>query len=130
MKIINAIGWDIVPSDDMPVFGNFDPNTLAFKHYSWLKTGDIDDSVERDIDGWQDDLNIMFDNVIVGIVESAIKGERYRLHLDGLGTFILGEVKKAPTDSAAAKVADAVNDAINRLNAICEKVRAVVIANQ
>ena len=128
-KIINTIGWDIIPSDDMPVFGNFNPNTLTFKHYSWLKTGDIDDAVERDIDGWPDDINDMFDVCVVGIVEATIKGERYQLHLNGLSTFILCEIQKAPTDSAAAKVTDYVNDAINRINAICEKVRAA-IANQ
>ena len=128
MKIINSIGWDIVPSNDMPVFGNFDPNTLTFEHYSWLKTGEIDNAVERDIDGWQDDVDNLFDVCVVGIVEASLKGERYQLYLNGLATFILDEIKKAPADSAGAKVADYVNNAINRINAICEKVR-VAIAN-
>jgi hypothetical protein len=128
MKIINTIGWDIIPSDDMPVFGNFNPNTLQFKHYSWLKTGDIDDSVDRDINGWQDDINDMFDACVVGIVKSALSGDRYQLHLNGLGTFVLEEIKKAPADSAAAKIVEYVNDSINRLNAICEKVRAAIDA--
>lgn len=125
-KIINSIGWDIIPSDDMPVFGNFNPNTLTFKHYSWLKTGDIDDAVERDINGWEDDIDNLFDVCVVGIVEATLKGERFQLHLNGLATFILDEIKKAPVDSTAAKVVDYVNNSIDRINAICEKVRTAI----
>lgn len=128
-KIINAIGWDIIPSDQLHVFGNFDPNELTFKRYGWIESGDINDVTVDSIAEWRDDIDEMFDRIVCGIVEAALKGERYQLHLNGLGTFVLEEIKKAQIDSAAAKVADYVNNSINRINAICEKVRTA-IANQ